>query len=136
MTSNHAEIYSEFENWLDNLLENNDMPADTKAFNFNLYEESEGEYVYGVQIIASDRFDADDDGDWACYEIWSSEEDIFCVSAADEDDKGLQAFMKFMTEIVCDYLENGKYKNILLDSKGIGIGFVDGEIDIIFKAED
>lgn len=42
MHSNYAEIYSGFENWLDNLLENNDMPADTKAFNFNLYEESEG----------------------------------------------------------------------------------------------
>lgn len=136
MSSDNAEIYSEFADWLDNLLENNDMPENTQAFNFNLYEEEEGEYVYGVQIIASDRFDADDDGDWACYEIWSSEEDIFCVSAADEDDKGWQAFLKFMTEIVCDYLENGKHKDILFNSKGIGIGFVDGEIDIIYKAED
>lgn len=135
MSSDNAEIYIKFENWLDNLLENNDMPADTKAFNFNLYEESEGEYVYGVQIIASDRFDPDDDN-WACYEVWSSEEDIFCVSAADEDDKSWQAFQKFISGIVVDYLENGKYKNILLNSKGIGIGFVDGEIDIIFKAED
>ena len=135
MASNHAEIYSEFADWLDNLLENNDMPENIQAFNFNLYEESEDEYIYGVQIIASDRFDADD-GDWACYEIWSSEEDIFCVSAADEDDKGWQQFLKFMTEIVCDYLENGKHKDILFNSKGIGIGFVDGEIDIIYKGED
>lgn len=133
MSSDNTEIYIKFENWLDNLLENNDMPADTKAFNFNLYEESEGEYVYGVQIIASDRFDIDDDGDWACYEVWSSEENIFCVSAADEDDKSGQAFQKFISGIVVDYLENGKYKNILLNSKGIGIGFVDGEIDIIFS---
>lgn len=133
MSSDNTEIYIKFENWLDNLLENNDMPADTKAFNFNLYEESEGEYVYGVQIIASDRFDIDDDGNWACYEVWSSEEDIFCVSAADEDDKSGQAFQKFISGIVVDYLENGKYKNILLNSKGIGIGFVDGEIDIIFS---
>ena len=135
MASNHAEIYSEFADWLDNLLENNDMPENTQAFNFNLYEESEDEYIYGVQIIASDRFNADD-GDWACYEIWSSEEDIFCVSTSDEDDKGWQQFLKFMTEIVCDYLENGKHKDILFNSKGIGIGFVDGEIDIIYKAED
>ena len=133
MSSDNTEIYIKFENWPDNLLENNDMPADTKAFNFNLYEESEGEYVYGVQIIASDRFDIDDDGDWACYEVWSSEENIFCVSAADEDDKSGQAFQKFISGIVVDYLENGKYKNILLNSKGIGIGFVDGEIDIIFS---
>ncbi len=135
MCSNNSEIYNSFANWLDNLLENNNMPESTQAFNFNLYEEA-GDCVYGVQIIASDRFDADDDGDWACYEIWSSEEDIFCVSAADEDDKGWQAFQKFITEVICDYLVNGKYKDILLDSQGIGVGFVDGEIDIIFKPED
>lgn len=135
MNSNHAEIYSEFTNWLDNLLENNDMPENTQAFNFNLYEEEDGDFIYGVQIIASDRFDAADD-DWACYEIWSSEEDVFCVSTADETDKGWQQAQKFITEMVCDYLENGKYRNILLNSKGIGIGFVDGEIDIIFKPEE
>jgi len=136
MATDNSEIYSSFADWLDNLLENNNMPENTQAFNFNLYEEAEGDCVYGVQIIASDRFDADDDGDWACYEIWSSEEDIFCVSASDEDDKSWQAFQKFITEIICDYLENGKYKNVLLNSQGIGVGFVDGEIDIIFKPED
>ncbi|MDE6092731.1 MAG: hypothetical protein K2G14_06500 [Ruminococcus sp.] len=130
MTSNHTEIYSEFANWLDNLLENNDMPENTKAFNFNLYEEEEGEYIYGVQIIASDRFDADDD-EWACCEIWSSEEDIFCVSTADEDEKGREQVQKFISEMISDYLGNGKYKDILINSKGIGIGFVDGELEYI-----
>lgn len=130
MTSNHAEIYSEFANWLDNLLENNDMPENTKAFNFNLYEEEEGEYIYGVQIIASDRFDADDD-EWACCEIWSSEEDIFCVSTADEDEKGREQAQKFISEMISDYLKNGKYKDILINSNGIGIGFVDGELEYI-----
>ncbi|MDE6102614.1 MAG: hypothetical protein K2F73_06530 [Ruminococcus sp.] len=130
MTSNHTEIYSEFANWLDNLLENNDMPENTKAFNFNLYEEEEGEYIYGVQIIASDRFNADDD-EWACCEIWSSEEDIFCVSTADEDEKGREQVQKFISEMISDYLGNGKYKDILINSKGIGIGFVDGELEYI-----
>ncbi|MDE6665317.1 MAG: hypothetical protein K2K14_03895 [Ruminococcus sp.] len=130
MASNHAEIYSEFANWLDNLLENNNMPENTKAFNFNLYEEEEGEYIYGVQIIASDRFDADDD-EWACCEIWSSEEDIFCVSTADEDEKGREQAQKFISEMISDYLENGKYKDILINSNGIGIGFVDGELEYI-----
>lgn len=133
MSSDNTEIYIKFENWLDNLLENNDMPADTKAFNFNLYDECNN--VYGIQIIASDRFDVDDD-EWACYELWSSEEDIFCISADDENDKSGQQAQKFITEMVADYLENGKYKNILLDSNGIGIGFVDGDIDIIFKSEN
>ena len=132
---NRNEIYEEFEKWLDNLLENNEIPESTQAFNFNLYEESVQDNVYGVQIIASDRFDEDDDGDWACDEVWSSEEDIFCVDISDEPEKDRKSALKCITEIVCDYLESGKYKNILLDSKAVGIGFVDGELDLIYKAE-
>ena len=132
---NKVEIYEEFEKWLDNLLENNDMPENTEAFNFNLYEESEQDNIYGVQIIASDRFDEDDEGEWACCEVWSSEEDIFCADTSDEDDKSRQQALKFITELVCDYLENGKYRDILLGSRAVGIGFVDGDLDLIYKAE-
>ncbi|MDE5583170.1 MAG: hypothetical protein K2J08_05655 [Ruminococcus sp.] len=132
MTENNSEMYGAFADWLDNLLENNDMPENTRAFNFNLYEEEDE--VYSVQLVACDRFDSDD-SDWACYEVWSSEEDIFSVSASDEEDKGWRAFLKFITEIICDYVVNGRYNNILLDSHGIGVGFVDGEVDIIYNKE-
>ena len=84
-----TEIYEEFSHWLDSLLENNDMPENTVAFNFNLYEESEEDSVCGIQLIAADRFDPENGDDWACCEAWSSEEDIFCVSTADEDDRSM-----------------------------------------------
>ncbi len=128
-----TEIYESFELWLDALLENNDMPENTAAFNFNLYEESAEDFVYAVQLIASDRFEPDDDGEWACYEVWSSEEDIFCVSTEDEDNKDCEAAQKLITEMVREYLKTGRYRNILTASQAIGIGFVDGEIDIILK---
>ena len=73
-------IYEEFAHWLDELFENNDMPEDTKAFCINLYEESAEEHIFGVQLIASGSFDPDaKDGEWACEEVWSCEEDIFTV---------------------------------------------------------
>lgn len=53
------EIYEEFARWLDALLKNNDMPANTAAFNFNLYEEEDE--AYGIQLIAADEFSDDDD---------------------------------------------------------------------------
>lgn len=130
------EIYAEFSQWLDNLLENNDMPEKTAAFNFNLYEESEEDSVYGVQLIAADRYDAEDGGEWACYEVWSSEEDIFCVSTSDEDDKSWQGAQKLITEMIYEYLENGKYGRILTSAQAVGIGFVDGDIDIITDISD
>lgn len=129
MTKNYDEIYSSFAEWLDNLLENNDMPENTKAFNFNLYEEDDN--VYSVQLIASDRFDPDDD-EWACYEIWSSEEDLFFVDTSDEDDKSRETFQKFVTDMISGYI----VQNDILKKFPAGIGFVDGEIDILYNNEE
>lgn len=128
------EIYEEFSNWLDNLLENNDMPENTAAFNFNLYEESVEDHIYGVQLIAAERFDSEDP-DWPCDEVWSSEEDIFCVDTSDEEDTGWKYALELIKEMCEKYLESGNYKNILLGTNGVGIGFIDGDIDIIYKAE-
>ena len=58
------DIYSEFVNWLDNILENNDMPDETVSFCFNLYEESVEDSVYAVQLVACEAFD-ENDPDWA-----------------------------------------------------------------------
>lgn len=129
MTSNHAEIYSEFLNWLDNLLENNEIPDNTAAFCFNLYEESIENSVYSVQLVACDKFDENDD-DWACEECWSSEEDIFCVELSDEDEKDWKAAQSLIADWIKEYLENGKYAEIL-KSKPVGIGFVDGDLELI-----
>lgn len=127
------DIYSEFVNWLDNLLENNEMPNNTAAFCFNLYEESIEDYVYAVQLVACDKFDENDD-DWACEEVWSSEEDIFCVELSDEDEKDWKAAQSLIADWIREYLENGKYSDIL-KSKPVGIGFVDGDLELIYKAE-
>lgn len=123
------DLYIEFTGWLDSVLENNEMPEETKAFCFNLYEESAEDCVYSVQIIAAERFDAEDI-EWACDECWSSEEDIFCIELSDEADKDWKAAQNLITEWVKEYLANGKYSGIL-NAKPVGIGFVDGDLELI-----
>lgn len=134
------EIYEGFEKWLDTLLEQNDMPEDTRAFNFNIYEDHSdetGETLFTLQLIASDRFDPDDEsGEWACYEVWSSEEDLFALDFSDEENVDEKRVVTVYTELCSEYLESGKYKNILLGAEGIGIGFVDGELNILYKPEN
>ena len=125
---NYEEIYKSFGKWLDGLLEKTDIPADTKAFNFNLYEEEDN--IYSIQLIASDRFDPTDD-EWACYEIWTSEEDLFFVDTSDEDDRSREKFEEFATDMISDYLKS----NDVLNHKPVGIGFVDGDLNIIFIPE-
>ncbi|MCR4796659.1 MAG: hypothetical protein K5898_16085 [Ruminococcus sp.] len=125
-------IYEEFARWLDDLLENNDMPEETKAFCFNLYEESDEDHIYGAQLIAAGEFDPDDkDGDWACEEVWSSEENIFTVDTSDEDDTGWSHALELFKEMVEEYLKNGKYSEIIKGAKGVAIGFVDGELELL-----
>lgn len=127
------EIYLEFEKWLDDLFENNDMPDNTVAFNFNLYEEEDE--TYGIQIIASDEFDDDDGGDWACSEVWSSQENLFYIDYSDEENADWKRGLEFISELVCAYLEKGTHRNILLSAKAVGIGFIDGDIELLYRAD-
>ena len=125
-------IYEEFARWLDDILENNDMPEETKGFCFNLYEESAEEHIYGVQLIAACEFDPDDkEGEWACEEIWSCEENIFTVDTSDEEDTGREHAQELIKEMAVEYLGSGKYKDILNGAAGAAIGFVDGDLEVI-----
>jgi hypothetical protein len=128
------EIYIEFAKWLDNLLENNDMLSDTAAFCFNIYEEEEE--TYGVQLIASDEFEEDDGGDWACSEIWSSEEDIFYIDHSDEKEADRQRGLEFISGLINDYIGGGTYRNVLTSAKAVGTGFVDGELELVYMSDN
>lgn len=120
------EIYTEFESWLDNLLENNDMPDETLAFCFNLYEESSEDSVYSVQLVACDKFDKND-SDWACEEVWSSEEDIFCIELSDEQDRDWKSAQALIKSWVQEYMKICD----TLSAKPVAIGFIDGELEYI-----
>ncbi len=133
----NIEVYEHFAAWLDALLENNVMPDETKAFSFNLYQDAPTETAsmpYSIQLIAADRFDPEDEaGEWACYEVWSSEEDLFCLDFSDEENVDFQRVLDVFTELCKEYLEKGRSRDILLGKKGIAIGFVDGDLEYLRK---
>ncbi len=128
------EIYEEFTHWLDDLLENADVPESACAWCFNLYEESIEDSVYAIQLIAADEFDENDD-EWACSEVWSSEENIFCIELSDESEKDWKAALKIFSGMAEEYIRDGKFRNMLADSKAVGIGFVDGDLEILKNNE-
>lgn len=127
------EIYKEFERWLDKLLTENKMPEETMAYNFNIYEETEGEKLYSVQLIAADEFDGEND-DWACSEVWSSEEDLFFIDFSDETDAGWKRCLDVVSGFVKEYLASGTNARILLAHKAVGVGFIDGDIEIVYNS--
>ena len=93
------------------------IPEEVVAFNFNLYEDDEEE----LQIVGCPSYDAND-SDWACDDIFSSEEDLFHFESEDWE-TALEDFQAILEE----YLASGA-KNALTDSKYIAMGFVDGDL--------
>ncbi len=121
--SNH-EIFD----WIDEILIENQI-SDFGAYNFNIYE-SEGEFH--IQVVGTNSFDLDDD-DWACDEIYSSEEDIFIIPF-EESGSDWKDGLLYIKGLLNNYLEFGQYSRILKKSRGVGVGFVDGDIDILYKS--
>lgn len=119
-------MYEEFLEWIDGLSLDN-MPEGIIAYNFNLYDSEE---TYDIQLIGSDEFD-EEDPDWACSEAYSSEENVCYIENTGEL-KNWEKAQKIFAEYVRKYLESGKYSETLKAAKAVGIGFVDGDIELVY----
>ena len=96
----------EFKAWVEKYLV--DLPEDTVAINFNLYEREE---VYSVQLIATDEFDEEDE-DWACEEVFSTEDDLFVILMV-EDIEDWEDALVYIKGLIEEYLKVSSYKSIL-----------------------
>ncbi len=111
--------------WLDGILEQS-ISEEVKAFCFNLYDD--GDNKWSMELVGIGNFDIDD-VDWACDEIedYGTRENPFAWSKSEQCDKVLE-------EVICvlnEYLEKGKYSEVLKLKCGVGVGFVDGDIMVI-----
>lgn len=118
-----------FSKWLNQVLEQ-DIPKGIKAFNFNLYEGEED--TYDIQLIGSDEFD-EDDSDWACTEYFTSGENICYIKRTNKIEHWEQG-LRYITKLVECYLQEGKNADILKNVSAIAIGFVDGDLDILYRS--
>ena len=58
---------------------------------------------------------------------------LFVFTKCDAED--YQAIENLFTTFLLNYLERGKYAHILKECRGIGIGFVDGDLSILYKKD-
>ncbi len=113
-------------NWIDCVLKDATVPADVVAFCFNLYEENDGGWA--MELVGTQRFDPEDE-DWACDEAtdFGSRENLYSWKAECEWEEALE----YMVNELKQYLSCGKYADLLKSKQGVGVGFVDGDIEII-----
>ncbi|NLZ56478.1 MAG: hypothetical protein GX900_07445 [Clostridiaceae bacterium] len=117
---------NELTNWLDNVLRQN-VPEDVTAFCFNLYDD--GDNNWSLELVGTGSFDVDDT-DWPCYEVtdFGTRAQPFAWNKA-------QKWGRVLTDVVSvlrKYLKNGKYAHVLKSKSAVGVGFVDGDIEILF----
>ena len=114
-------------NWIDNILDQ-EIPPEVVAFCFNLYEESDGSWA--MELVGTEEFDAENE-DWACNELtdFGSREHLYYW----EMDCEWEAALEYMVKELNRYLEKGKHADLLKSRAGVGVGFVDGNIEILYS---
>ena len=114
----------DFFEWLDLILKN-ELNSEIKAINFNLYEDTDNKW--SVELVGTFSFDKDND-DWACDEVFTTRDQPFVI----ECESDWELVETFFISLVNEYLSSGKYAGKLKEYQAIGIGFVDGDLHILY----
>lgn len=121
-------MYHEIQKWIDNLdLES--IPEDVVAFCFNLYDGCDNEH-WSMELIGADSYDPED-SDWACGEVCdfeSRDPELKWTKHAD-----WEAVLSETASALRAYLEKGKYAAVLKAKTAVAVGFVDGDLEILFS---
>ena len=84
---------------------------------------------FGVEIIGAVSFDETDE-DWACDEIWEPKQRTLSIPIEYSGDDWEQC-LEVVTQLIKTILESSEPSAMVLNSKPIGIGFVDGDLTLI-----
>lgn len=114
-----------FFEWLDYLLKD-ELNSEIKAVNFNLYEDANNKW--SIELVGTSSFDKNND-DWACDEVFTTRDNPFVI----ENESDWKSMEKVFIDLVNSYLNNGKYAYKLKQYQAIGVGFVDGDLHIVYE---
>lgn len=119
-------MYKFIEKWLNGILEQ-EIPPSVVGLSFNLYED--GEYNWTMELVGTESFDLEDN-DWCCEEIFDF--GTRAVPLSWKEKKAWNEILDKMKKNIKKYLDKGKYSYVLKKYQGVGIGFVDGDVEILF----
>jgi hypothetical protein len=128
---NFEEVFSE---WLAKNLRD-DIPKSVKGFSFNLFEFEPIEDVsikFGITLIGSESFDESDE-DWACDEIWIPRARELLIPTDYSGNNWKECLARMKNLILSKLQSNDRSAKRLKEAKGIGIGFVDGDLEVIYR---
>ncbi|MGP3790671.1 hypothetical protein [Pseudomonas sp. B392_1p] len=122
-----SSVQNDFFLWLDEVL-SKALPKNTAAFHFNLYEGSESVHV---QLMGTDSFVGMTDY-WPGNETFSTGEAVFEVPFENAGNEWSE-WLDYLKRLVSAYIMTGNNSVVLRSSKGVGIGFVDGDMYVLWS---
>ena len=122
-----------FQIWLEDSFSHG-LPPEVKAISFNLFEPASFKIKrFGIEIIGAGSFDSKN-SDWACDEVWQPEQRQLEIPA-DYSGADWGACLSRMTYLVEKNLaSNTAISSTLKSTQGVGIGFTDGELVLLWQA--
>ncbi|MEP7349149.1 MAG: hypothetical protein ABI668_04255 [Sphingorhabdus sp.] len=120
-----------YTDWLADAFKNG-VPDGVVAFTFNLYEQPKHEAPFGVELVGAGSFDPDG-RDWAGDEVWEPAQgrnyDIPIVVSGKTWEKCLESMKRLLGRVMSDETPVALR---LRSTKGVGVGFVDGEMFVLW----
>lgn len=111
--------------WLDEVFAK-DQPAQAVAICFNLYEDEDNQW--SIEMVGTSSFDAED-SDWACDEVFDTRDDLQSWT----QEAGWEEILQNIVEQIEAYLTSGMYSEKMKAYEGIGVGFADGDVCVIYQ---
>lgn len=118
-------FYDGFKEWLDEQFPRQEVDA-AVAFCFLLYEDTD--YRWSVELVGTSKF-SEKDADWACAEVLATREHPYVI----QYDGTFREVLEIFKKCAAAYLDKGKYKDLLKEKAGVGIGFVDGDLELLYQ---
>jgi hypothetical protein len=121
----------EFNGWIVSALAS-EVPKTVVAYSFNLFELPPGDAKYGIELIGSDEFDTDD-SDWACSETWVANPRSISIPRAFGDGAWEECLDDVKGLLTNTLSKSSATASKLKDARAVAIGFVDGDLELIWK---
>lgn len=131
MNTSEQQFSVEFCKWLRRAFDRG-VPMSVRAFAFNLFELTNIDNVkFGIEMVGAGMFDLTD-SDWACDEVWEPIDRTLRIPITFSGDAweacllAIRSLLRTLMEIDDDMTR------VLKSREGVGVGFVDGDLHIIW----
>jgi hypothetical protein len=123
---------SVFNDWL-NLALSSPIPDEVQAFSFNLFEPAfVDDTKFGVELVGAGAY-TPENTDWACDEIWEAKPRQLNIPRYISGDEWEACLALIKKQVQTLLSSDGSISTALKSRQAVALGFVDGDLDVLWS---